>query len=284
MAKNNGKEHIKNLNFFGIPFGKIMSKRSFFADDEVSEKGIKEAKDVILNSQEGMAVFFAHLGLLDAFGTVAVMERELPEFDSVFPAAGSWYHFPILNSIFKKMNTQVPYEFTPVFRKEDFGRMKLHVKVIDFSGLSDEEKKQANKRYVARSQEIIKKPGGVVVLNPYAGRAPKLEYLRSGPLKLLQSGKPIMLSLTMWNWKKLKYDVYFSEVLKFKNDITQAEAHDIIFAEYMRMADLSGISKKQVLESKSGSPAGKAIWSVIALVLSAYLLSRARRIKKRKNN
>lgn len=284
MAKKESKEHIKKITLLGIPVGRLMAWRSKFPNDEVSAQGIAEAAKIIGDDQEGMAVLFAHLGLLDAFGTVAVMERLLPEFKALFPAAGSFYHFPILNSIFEKLNKQLPYEFAPVFRKEDLGKMKLHVKVIDFSGLSDEEKKQANQRYSVAASETLHQQGGVVMLNPYAGRAPKLEYFRGGPLKLIQTGRPVLLSFTIWNWKKLKYDVYFSRVMKFDENITVQEAHEQIFAEYMRMADLSGVSEKQVLEAKSGTPTGKIIWGAISLALTAYLLRVASKRKNQQKN
>lgn len=281
MSKVGSKEHVRNMKVFGLPIGRFVNSRSFLPDDEISQKGIAEASEILENDDSGLALFFAHIEKLDIFGTLAVMEKVLPEFDAIFPVAGSWYHFPILNLIFKQFAKQAPYKFHPVFRKEDFGKMDLRTKVVDFSRLSDEEKIATNEHYFQESNAMLEKPGGIVVLNPYGGRSPKLEFLRKGPLKIIQSGKPILLSFTIWNKSELRYDVYFSKVLRFHKDTTLEEAHDVIYANYMRMADLSNVSEQKVLESKSGSRTGKIVWSAVALALSTYLFMSLKKAREK---
>lgn len=117
---------------------------------------------------------------------------------------------------------------------------------------------------------------------PYAGRAPYVEHLRRGPMQLLQSGCPVLLSLTMWNWRKLKYEVHFSKVLKFDSDVSVEEAHSVIFSEYERMANLSNVSQKEMLDSKSGSFLSKNIWKFLATTISIALLVQAHRKRKKK--
>lgn len=264
-----------------FPVGKFLSKRSFLAKDAVSREGADQAQKILSENKEGLSVFFAHLGLLDIFGTAAVME-DFADFKAVFPVAASWYFFPALRPIFDQLNKQVPHEFIPVFRKEELGRSAEGIQFLDFSHLDEKEKKEANQAYAQHAQDVLN-AGGVVMLAPYGGRAPVREHLRSGPVSLLQQGGPIIFTLTVWNWKKMKYEVFFSKIHTFENDISKEQAHETIYKEFARMAKLSGITKKQMLESKSGSIISRNIWKFIAVLISTgILISGVNKLQKKR--
>ncbi len=66
--------------------------------------------------------------------------EDFADFKAVFPVAASWFYFPALRPIFEQLNQQVPHEFIPVFRKEEFGESGESVQFLDFSNLGDTEK------------------------------------------------------------------------------------------------------------------------------------------------
>lgn len=268
--KSTEQKHLSQVTLFSVPIGKFLSKRSFLAQDSISQQGITQAQEIINKKQEGLLVYFAHLGILDVFGTAVVMEQ-VADFLAVFPVAGSWFYFPVLRPVFEQLMKQVPHQFIPVFRKEEFGTSSEKIPMVNFSGLTEFRMKAANKIYGVKADKILQ-DGGVVMLAPYGGRAPIEEHFRSGSVVLLQEGRPVIFSLTHWNWRQLKYEVFFSHVYHFSKQLTKKQAHDIIYAEFWRMAQLNGISKKQMLESKSGSFFSRGLWKFLAKVFVLYML------------
>lgn len=269
-SKSREHKQLSQVKLFSIPIGKFLSRRSFLATDAVTHKGILQAQEIIAKNEEGLLVYFAHLGLLDVFGTAVVLEEHV-DFLAVFPVAGSWFYFPALRPIFKQLVKQVPHQFFPVFRKEEFGTSSEKLPMVNFSGLTKAGMKNANNTYGLKANAILD-DGGVVMLAPYGGRAPINEYLRSGSVALLHEGRPVIFSLTRWNWCKMKYEVFFSPVYRFDEQLTHDQAHAIIYDEFWRMAQLSGVSKKQMLESKSGSFFSRGLWKFLAKVFVLYLL------------
>lgn len=266
---------LAQFKMHGLPLGKWLSQRSIIAQDLESQTAIRQTQKLLANGETGMAVFFAHLGLFDMFGTALALERELG-YKAIFPVAGSWYHFPLLKSIFTQLNAQVAHEFIPVYRKEEFGTVETDVRFLDFSGLDEQGKKAANQAYIQKTKDALE-TGGVVMLAPYGGRAPRLEHLRRGPIALLQTECPVLLSLTVWDWKALQYVVYFSQVEQFAPDVTTQEAHSIIYREFKRMATLSGVSEEKMLHSKSGSIFSRGTWRIVSKVLEKYLATTSRK-------
>ncbi|GIK83435.1 MAG: hypothetical protein BroJett025_00570 [Patescibacteria group bacterium] len=269
---SNSPEHrpLSKVKLYNFSVGGFISDRSFLAQDEITKTGVAQAQEVINKREEGLLVYFAHLGLLDIFGTAAVME-DFADFKAVFPVAASWFYFPALRPIFEQLIRQVPHEFIPVFRKEELGTSSEDVAVINFSGLSQEEMKSANRAYAKKAEENLH-DGGVVMLAPYGGRAPLFEHLRSGSIRLLQSGRPVIFSLTHWNWRKLKYEVFFSKVYRFSEELSKDDAHNTIYTEYARMAQLCGVTRKQMLESKSGSPVSRGAWKFLSKLITLAVL------------
>jgi hypothetical protein len=272
MARNKEKKHFNEVTIFGVPVGKFLSDRSFLAKDETTQAGVRQAQEIIARKEEGLSVYFAHLGLLDIFGTAAVME-DFAEFKAVFPVAASWFYFPALRPIFQQLIQQIPHDFLPVYRKEEFGR-ENKVSVVDFSRKSESAMKSANRAYANKAEQALKN-GEVVMLAPYGGRAPKQEHLRSGSIILLQEGKPVIFTLTKWNWRKFRYEVFFSKVYRFNKNISKEQSHEIIFGEFMRMAKLGGITKKQMMESKKPTLVSKSIWIFLSMLFAVHLLSGA---------
>ena len=269
MQKKEKHKNFANVKLFELPIGKLFSHRSFVAKDSVSQAGIREIEQLI-TEKEGLSIFFAHLGLLDVFGTAVAVEKSV-DYKAVFPVAASWYYFPLLLKIFRRVEKQVPHEFIPVFRREEFEGLNHKIKFLDFSGLDERGKKQANHEYVEHTKEV-QDQGGVIMLAPYGGRAPLMEFFRSGPVSLMQEGGPIIFSLTAWNWKKLKYEVFFSQTFRFTDDITKEQAHKVIYGEFLRMAKLSHVSETDMLHSKSGTPVSRNLWKVMATLISTYML------------
>jgi len=255
------KQYFKKVKFSGFPIGRIFSKISTLANDDLTLSGLEQARELIEKDKEGLSVFFAHLGLLDVFGTAIAFEKYI-NYKGIFPVAATWYNFPYLKPIFISLAKQVPHEFIPVFRKEEMGYSDLNVTFVDYSGLDSNGKKIANKKYVERTKKALD-DGRVVMLSPYGGRAPKLEFLRSGPVRMLQAGNPVIFSLTYWNWKKFKYEVFFSNVYRFDKNVDKQAAHKQIFAEYYRMAKLNGLTKIQITNVKSGKGLLTKIWEVV---------------------
>lgn len=269
MFSGSKKKHFSKVTLYGFPLGWLFSHFSHVSDDDTSLNGIFEAKEIVDSKKEGLSVFFAHLGVFDVFGTACAIEKVI-NYKAVFPVAASWYYFPLVRSLLRKLDEQVPHEFYPVFRKEEMGYSTFDVTFVDFSGLDQQGKREANKAYVDRSLEMVSN-GGVLIVAPYGGRAPKIEFLRSGPLKTMQQGKPIILSLTKWNWKRLKYDVFFSKVYTFPKTIDKKQAHKLITKEFFRMAKLSKLTKEQVLHAKSSNGLEGSLWRMAQPILTLIL-------------
>jgi hypothetical protein len=281
IPSNRTNRLLKNVWLGLIPIGRLLNWRSNLSSDPITQAGISEMEEILTNKDHGMAVFFAHLETLDPFGTISAMEKELPIFEALLPAAASWHSFPfLLKPIFRSLEKQVQHKIVPVYRKEELGYTKRPF--LDFSGLSPEEKKQANKVYGELVRETLQKEGGLVMLAPYAGRAPHREHLRSGPLALAQSGVEIIFTLTLM--RKLKYVVYFSKVYKFSEDITTDELHEVMYQEYARMAELNNMSEAEMLSSKDTAKTTKILWGFVFFILSLYLARSARRALRNKRS
>lgn len=252
---------FKNVSIFGLPVGWILSRTSYISMDEISKNGVEVSKKIIESKNEGLAIFIAHLGILDLFGTATVLERVV-DYKAVFPIAASWYYFPLIYPIFKSLKKQLNHKFIPVFRKEEMGYSKFSDTIIDYSGLDHDEKKLANKKYVEETQEILA-DGEIVMLSPYGGRAPKLEYMRSGPVMMASTGVPIVFSFTYWNWKKFKYEVFFSKIYRFNEKINKETLHEKTFSEFYRMAKINGLTKKKITNVKSGNGLLSIVWNLL---------------------
>jgi len=129
----------------------------------------------------------------------------------------------------------------------------------------------ANHAYAAKADEALDR-GDVVMLAPYGGRPPKIEFLRSGVISLLQDNGPTIFTLTKWNWQKFSYEVFFSKIYRFNKEISKEKAHEIILSEYMRMAKLGGVTKKQLMESKKPTLVSKSIWLFLSTIFAIYFL------------
>jgi hypothetical protein len=283
--KDLNKKKLNRTKLFGLPLGRLLSNRSFLAQDETSQLGIKQAQEIQAQNEDGLLILLAHLGALDPFGTLAVLEKYL-NIEAIFPAAGSWYHFPILKRIFETLNAQLPHKIMAVYRREERDDPNNRNKFLDFSNKTPEEKTLANQDYIQETQKAVKTPGKAVVLAPYGGREPGIAHLRGAVYALLQSECPTILTLTAWNWKAFRYVVYFSEVMNMSAGVTKQEAHDLIYAEFTRMAQLNKITQKELLDMKSGSIPSKVVWRIVAAGFSLYLFFLARKkylIKHSKN-
>lgn len=257
---------LKFVKLKGFPIGSLLSRRSFVAKDPLTTQGIAQFQDHMQNKQTGVLLLFAHLGIIDVFGTPIALEKYF-DFKAVFPVAASWFYFPILKDIFQSIQNQVRHEYYPVYRKEEMGYGPDDMEVLDFSGTTQSEKKQANKAYLQAALRRLKSSQGMVIAAPYGGRAPQEHYLRFGITKLVSKDVPIMFSLTKWSWRTLSYEIYFSQLHSILQPESNTEFHNLIFSEFFRMAQLAGVSKEELVSAKETNTLVRKMWNNSARLL-----------------
>lgn len=194
-----------------IPIGHILTSRTRWSQDDNTSKAREQLDQTLQHS--GAAILDAHISQLDIVVAGALLSQIQNVEAVVAPVAGYLYYAPYIHTaFFEKLNRYLPVQAMPVFRGEEQGKGSR--KLRNRSGLSLEEMKRANDRYLVASKAATQSPHQLSVIAPYGTRDRASQRLiRGGVAEILQSGCPALCTLAMFDWKSLKYVVGMSQLL-----------------------------------------------------------------------
>ncbi len=231
---------FRKNNVWKVPFGSFLDRRTHL------HEGSKEVGEQLahLNAQQGVVVLDAHRSVPDIVATSAILTKLLDLRSLIFPVGAYWTYVPVTGTFFRDLSNLPGFEVFPIFRLEervDTLENRLKRKFYP-QGMTDERKRQMNRDYVQRALESVHQSGHCVVVSPYGGPSFFGEQVRSGVIKLLQSGCLVVCSMSNFSWTRLRYTTQFSELFCVSQDTTEIEIREHLKNVFEKLADQKAAS------------------------------------------
>lgn len=241
--KNEGG--FESLKLLGFPLGRLLS-RGIISVDSVSQQACVKLREI--SSNKGIMIFDAHPGMLDIFPAyrLALHDLDLGRVEGPF-AAAFYFHKRFYNSFLLKVEEFV--KLYPVFRKEELNYTER--KFRNSSGLSKEEQKGLNGKYLNSVLKLKNVPGSALVIAPYGGLPVTRSCFRSGVIPLVEDGSPVVFSISRFDFFGMRYVTYLSEVESFAVDNASPDAvHEWMLSIYGELKERSGANDNLFEERK----------------------------------
>lgn len=216
--------------------GDTLMDRSSLSRDEESQKGIRQAREVL--SDRGLLILDAHRTWMDIGFSAARLTEELSIENYVIPYAAYLRNRKFYRSLILNIGNQVDgVEMMPVIREEDkmssSGLLGIRPRGIKFS---KEQEISLNRKFFKRSLELINdnKPRTAIFLAPYASRKTYRGEVRTGVLGLLRKEISVLTTLSARDSAfKLDHTTFVSgELLRFDRNHSDDHINAVVDAQF----------------------------------------------------
>ena len=237
---------LRNTKTGILPTGRLLNWRSEL--DPRSNRGIELARKVL--NKEGLVILDAHLGTLDIMATTNEMTMNLPLEKVVMPVAGYNWFAPIARNIMRGIDVPEKGLLTlPVYRKEEWigGGWWRVWRTLYLKRFNRMHTRWFNMYFVLSALKAIRRPNQAVVVAPYGGPASYGSTVRRGVAKVLRTGAPAIATLSVFDWRHLKYRVYvLPYIMRFKRFSSLAEINNGVYFAFKSL-EAWRESKKKII-------------------------------------
>lgn len=164
--------------------GDTLMDRSSLSRDEESQKGIRQAREVL--SDSGLLILDAHRTWIDIVLSASRLTEELPIKRLIVAIAGKFRGGGFQSSMLKRINQQVDgAELMFVIREKDKRKHKGNNRSL-------------NMRFLRASLDVLDRnnPNEAVLIAPYGGRTEYMNDVKEGAFFLLKRGYPTLFTLS----------------------------------------------------------------------------------------